>query len=81
MAQQTQPRDSKGRFLKAKPTYKDLERIIDEQKTLIAELEKLIRNYDLVNNALFDFFQEHLPFWKTKTLSKFKENLAKQIEK
>lgn len=76
-----QLRDSKGRFVKTKPSYKELELFIESQKTLIAELEKQNRNYDLVNNALADFLQEHLPFWKTKALSKFKENLAKQIKK
>lgn len=74
-----QLRDSKGRFVKIKLSYKDLEVIIESQKTLIAELEKTNNTYDFMYNALCDFLEKHLPFWKKKALSKFKEDITETI--
>ena len=81
MAQQTQPRDSNGRFLKTKPSYKDLERIIDEQKKLIEHQQKSIASYSLALDSLYGFLHENLPFWKKKALNHFKKNLAMHIVK
>ena len=81
MVQQTTPRDSRGRFVKTKPSYKELTETIALQNQKIARLEAFNECLHLEVEATWDFLENNLPCWKKKALAQFKEQLTWIVKK
>lgn len=80
MAQQTQLRDSKGRFIKTKLSYKDLEQTIESLQNQLQEATNINGSQFLCLMKMAEFIKENTPFWKKRKMNKFFDECCKHFE-